>query len=42
MGVEMDKITTVGYGKGVPIADNSNENGRQKNRRSEIKVGKEN
>jgi outer membrane protein OmpA-like peptidoglycan-associated protein len=42
MGIGTDKITTAGYGEGVPIASNGNEIGRQKNRRSEIKIGKDN
>jgi outer membrane protein OmpA-like peptidoglycan-associated protein len=42
MGVANDKITTVGYGEGVPVAGNANEIGRQKNRRSEIEIDKGN
>jgi OOP family OmpA-OmpF porin len=42
MGVAADKITTVGYGEGVPAAGNGNGIGRQKNRRSEIEIDKDN
>ncbi len=35
MGVNTARMTTIGYGKGRPIADNSTEAGRQMNRRVE-------
>ncbi|MES2762183.1 MAG: DUF5723 family protein [Bacteroidota bacterium] len=37
-GVKADKVITEWFGQTVPIADNSNEAGRQKNRRVEMKV----
>ncbi len=33
-----DRITYVGYGQEYPVADNSTEQGRSKNRRSELKI----
>lgn len=38
MGVNQSRITTIGYGKSKPIADNSTEAGRLKNRRVEIVI----
>lgn len=37
-GVKADKVLTEWFGQTVPIADNTNEAGRQKNRRVEMKV----
>jgi outer membrane protein OmpA-like peptidoglycan-associated protein len=37
-GVTADRLTSKGYGKTKPIADNSSEEGRSKNRRTEFKV----
>ncbi|MCG6964112.1 MAG: OmpA family protein [Acidobacteria bacterium] len=37
-GVAGDRITTVGYGKSRPIADNATAEGRRKNRRVEIVI----
>ncbi len=39
-GVEISQITSKGMGESEPIADNSSEQGRQKNRRVEIKITK--
>jgi type IX secretion system PorP/SprF family membrane protein len=37
-GVPVDKMTYIGFGKRMPIADNNTEEGRAKNRRVEIEV----
>ena len=37
-GVKAPVITTAWFGQTVPIADNATEEGRQKNRRVEMKV----
>lgn len=39
-GVSKDRMTYIGFGKKVPIADNETEEGRAKNRRVEIEVVK--
>ena len=36
-GVNPDRLVAKGYGESVPVADNETENGRSKNRRTEIK-----
>jgi len=38
MGVDPHRMTTIGYGKSKPIASNSTEAGRMKNRRVEIRI----
>lgn len=40
-GVKADRIQTKGYGETQPIADNTKDDGRQKNRRTEVKIVKE-
>lgn len=40
-GISAGRITAKGYGQSVPVADNANEQGRQKNRRTSLKVTKE-
>ncbi len=37
-GIAADRLTAKGYGSTQPIADNSTEEGRQKNRRTEVKI----
>lgn len=37
-GIPAERITAKGYGDTQPIADNSNEEGRQKNRRTEVRI----
>ncbi len=37
-GIDAGRIRTVGYGKTKPVADNSTEEGRAKNRRAEVVV----
>ena len=41
-GVAADRITTQGYGKSYPVADNGNPEGRAMNRRVEIVIADEN
>jgi len=38
MGVNPSRITSIGYGKSKPIANNNTEAGRQQNRRVEIRI----
>ena len=40
-GVESNRITAVGYGDTKPVADNSTTEGKQMNRRTEVKIIKE-
>jgi outer membrane protein OmpA-like peptidoglycan-associated protein len=40
-GIVNDRITSIGYGQSIPIADNSSEEGKAKNRRTSLKVIKE-
>jgi len=37
-GIDAGRITAKGYGATMPVADNSTDEGRQKNRRTEIKI----
>jgi len=37
-GIDSKKMLLLGYGKNLPIADNSNEEGRKKNRRVELAI----
>ena len=37
-GINTQRIVAKGYGKTKPIADNSTEEGRQQNRRTEFKI----
>jgi outer membrane protein OmpA-like peptidoglycan-associated protein len=41
-GVDADRMTTKGFGKTMPIADNSTDEGREQNRRVELKVTESN
>lgn len=38
MGVNPSRLTTIGYGKAKPIAENNTEAGRQQNRRVEVRI----
>ena len=38
-GIDPTRISTEGYGKGFPVADNSDSGGRQLNRRVEVVIG---
>jgi outer membrane protein OmpA-like peptidoglycan-associated protein len=40
-GISKDRLTAKGYGETEPAADNSNEEGRQLNRRTEVRIIKE-
>ena len=37
-GIQPSRLTAKGYGATLPIADNSTDEGRQKNRRTEVKI----
>ena len=37
-GINADRMTTAGFGSTQPVADNKTAEGRQKNRRIEIKI----
>ncbi len=37
-GIEAERVTAVGYGETRPIATNESEDGRQKNRRTEVRI----
>ena len=37
-GVKLERVLAKGYGASQPVADNSNEIGRQKNRRTEVRI----
>jgi len=37
-GIDAEKLSAKGYGPDMPIADNSNREGRAKNRRTEFKI----
>jgi len=37
-GVELRRIHTVGLGKAVPVADNNTREGREKNRRGNVRL----
>ncbi|MFC2110855.1 OmpA family protein [Bacteroidota bacterium] len=37
-GINKSRITAVGYGETQPVADNGTEEGRQKNRRTEVRI----
>jgi cytochrome c oxidase subunit 2 len=37
-GVDADRMTAVGYGDTAPVADNTTEDGRKENRRTEFKI----
>jgi outer membrane protein OmpA-like peptidoglycan-associated protein/tetratricopeptide (TPR) repeat protein len=39
-GISPSRLTTKGYGKSEPVADNKNEEGRSQNRRTEFKIVK--
>ena len=41
-GITADRITTQGYGKAFPVADNASPEGRAMNRRVEIVIADEN
>ncbi len=40
-GIVSDRITSIGYGQSIPIADNNSAEGKAKNRRTSLKVIKE-
>jgi OmpA-OmpF porin, OOP family len=40
-GVGADRVLAKGYGAGMPVADNSSEQGRAKNRRTQLKIVKD-
>jgi len=40
-GISSDRVTAKGYGDTEPVADNSTDEGKQKNRRTEVRIMKE-
>jgi outer membrane protein OmpA-like peptidoglycan-associated protein len=40
-GIAAPRVSAMGYGNSQPVADNSTEDGRQKNRRTEVRIIKE-
>ena len=40
-GIDPSRIGTQGYGKGFPVADNTDSGGRQLNRRVEVVIGED-
>jgi len=40
-GIKPERVQTKGYGESMPVADNDTNEGRQKNRRTEVKIIKE-
>lgn len=38
MGVDSSRMSTIGYGEGMPVASNNTEAGRQQNRRVEVRI----
>jgi outer membrane protein OmpA-like peptidoglycan-associated protein len=40
LGIDKSRLTSEGYGKDHPVADNSTEEGRQRNRRIDLRVTK--
>jgi OmpA-OmpF porin, OOP family len=41
-GITGDRVISKGYGQGMPVADNATDEGRSKNRRTNVKVLKDN
>jgi outer membrane protein OmpA-like peptidoglycan-associated protein len=37
-GISSKRIVTKGYGESKPVADNATEEGRRKNRRTEVRI----
>ncbi len=40
-GIDKNRVTAVGYGETQPVADNGSEEGREKNRRTEVRIIRE-